>query len=59
MEGKKISTAFLEAVEQESCVNMFVNYQEICMQSGEVWIGQVGEEPELRVIALNGMVSES
>lgn len=58
LKGKKISTAFLDAVEQESCVDMFANYQGICMQSGEVWIGQVGEEPELRVIALNGMVSE-
>jgi hypothetical protein len=31
LKGKKISTAFLDAVEQESCVDMFANYQGICI----------------------------
>jgi hypothetical protein len=57
MDGE-VSEDFLKAVEEESCKDMFANYQGICMQDGEVWISQRGDEPdaEPKVIALNGFV---
>lgn len=52
-----LSTDAMEAIQNESCTDMFCNYSGIMMGNGEVWLGEVlhddGSSAGLRVIALS------
>lgn len=55
----RLNQAFVDAIEAESCKEMFCNYQGIMMGNGEVWIADVQNSDgdfELKVFAINGML---
>lgn len=62
MEGKHMSDSDRQALTDESCHNMFVNGEGICMGSGQLWLRDSGfdaatgqGEPNLAVIAVSGL----
>ena len=64
MDGKMVDDSDLEAMEQETCTNMFFNGDDgICLGSGQVWLYDVhymeDAEPLLQITALNGIVDAS
>lgn len=62
MKGRKAQKSALESMEKETCTDMFVNGDGICMADGMLWlidenfdgIEQQGE-PELRIYSINGI----
>lgn len=51
----QLSMEFVEAIEEESCRQMFCNWQGVSMgNAGQIWLGSVAGE--MKVIALNGML---
>lgn len=64
MDGKKADESAIEAMEQETCTDMFFNGDDgICLGSGQVWLYDMhymeDAEPLLQIIALNGIVETS
>ena len=62
MKDKKIDGSSRKAMEDETCRNMFTNFQGICMGDGDIWFLDVhfdGEEqtdePLLKIIAFQGI----
>lgn len=55
-----LSQKFVDAVEAETCTDMFCNWQGIMLGNGEVWISEVLNDDSssqgLKVTAINGMV---
>lgn len=52
----KISQDFLDAIEAETCQQMFCNYEGISMGAeGQIWINELSGSSELKVTAINGM----
>lgn len=52
----KISQDFLDAIEAETCQQMFCNYEGISMGTeGQVWINELSGSSELKITAINGM----
>lgn len=52
----KISQDFLDAIEAETCQQMFCNYEGISMGAeGQVWINELSGSSELKITAINGM----
>lgn len=47
---------FVEEISQESCNQMFCNWQGICMADGRIWINDV--EGQLKIMAINDMFGE-
>ena len=58
----KLNQEFVNAIDAESCRQMFFNYQGIMMgETGQVWIAGVDNgtgQWELKVIALNGLMDQ-
>lgn len=58
----RLNQAFVNAIAEESCREMFFNYQGIMMgETGQIWIASVDNgsgQWELKVIALNGLMEE-
>ena len=61
MEDKTIAPGDRDALQNETCENMFLNGQGICLGDGEIWLRDpnymTNEQPVLEIIALNGIVS--
>ncbi len=59
MQDKTVSETDRQAMYDEDFLDMFVNYQGICMGDGEVWLSDpnymTDEEPVLEIIAINGI----
>lgn len=57
---ESLSQKFVDAIEAETCTDMFCNWQGIMMGNGEVWISEVLNDDSssqgLKVTAINGMV---
>lgn len=54
-----LNPSFVEAIEAETCKEMFCNSMGIMMGQGEIWIGDVQKEDgtfELQVIGINGLL---
>ena len=62
MIDKTVSESDRDAMMAEDFLDMFVNYQGICMGDGQVWLSDPGlgtdAEPQLQVIAINGIVEK-
>ena len=60
MQSKTIHASDREAMEAETCCNMFVNGDGICMGSGQIWLNDMNymtdEEPMLEIVGLSGIV---
>ena len=58
----KLNQEFVNAIDKESCREMFCNYQGIMMgETGQIWIASVKSSSgqwELKVIALNGLTDK-
>lgn len=58
--SESLSQKFIDAVEAETCTDMFCSWQGIMMGNGEVWISEVlnddASSQGLKVTAINGMV---
>lgn len=52
----QISKDFVKAIREESCSQMFCNWQGICMGDGQIWINEIGGE--LKVTAINGLFAD-
>lgn len=61
MMDKTIDESDKQEMYDEDFLDMFVNYQGICMGSGQVWLNDPNymteEEPVLQIIAISGIVS--
>lgn len=60
--GSNLNKAFLTAVENEDCVEMFCNYEGIMIgESGQIWIGEVlnadFSSQGLKITAINGLLN--
>ena len=62
MADKTVDASDRAVMESESCSEMFVNGQGICMGSGQVWLidpnYMTDAEPSLEIIALSGIVGK-
>ncbi len=63
MDGKKVSDGDAAEMKAESCTNMFVNGQGICMGSGQIWLRDTGfngieetGDPQMKIIAISGII---
>uniref|UniRef100_UPI00405705A1 YARHG domain-containing protein n=1 Tax=Acetatifactor sp. TaxID=1872090 RepID=UPI00405705A1 len=58
----RMNPDFVDAMEAETCQQMFCNWQGISMgESGQIWIGSILDEngnSELKIIGINGMMTE-
>lgn len=60
--GDNLNEAFLTAVKNEDCVEMFCNYEGIMIgESGQIWIGEVlnadFSSQGLKITAINGLLN--
>lgn len=60
--GSNLNDAFLTAVKEEDCVEMFCNYEGIMIgESGQIWIGEVLNadlsSQGLKITAINGLLN--
>ena len=62
MADKTVNGSDREAMEAETCRDMFFNGQGICLGDGELWIVDLSylteEAPELAIIGINGIVNK-
>ena len=63
MQDKTVSAEDRAEMEAETCMNMFLNGQGICLGSGEIWLNDLNymtdAEPNLRIITVNGIVKKA
>lgn len=63
MIDKTVSESDRQAMLNEDCLDMFVNYQGICMGDGEIWLNDpnfgTDREPKLEISAVNGIVTRT
>ena len=62
MKDKTVGESHRQSMMDEDCLDMFVNYQGICVgETGEVWLSDpnlgTDAEPVLEIIAINGVIS--
>ena len=59
LKGMHVTDESFNAMTQESCTNLFLNGQGICLGSGGLWLldpnYMTDETPVLNVIAINGV----